>query len=291
MFMPISRFTVMRHLRTASLLFILLSLYACASTPDAENATATESTDTAANLDASQKTASTDEVAFVAPEPAAAPVAPVEKTKAVSIDVSCKNEPYSQYEKQARDSIAKGLSATTAGTYGVGFRDLKEHKRWSKTHGKLFKAVNKACSALSKCAKKNPKDKSKQCAEQADSFAQWQTLSAQFAKKAKQVETTQPEKICSFAPNIDDAANCFHALGDNVDKACTGSACKETSDCWRGIGFLDYAINQAISACGFAHQKLSECRGYTTATQRRKSKFERCVTMQKDLNVIVIPVL
>jgi len=284
-------------LRTAGLLFAVLGLYACASTststPDAEKPAKSESASTdAKKSDAPKVDESATEVAFVPPEPAAnEPAMQAAKTEAVRIDVSCKNEPFSKYEKQSRNSIAKGLSATTAGTYGVGFRNLKEHKKWSKTHGALFKAVNKACGALNKCAKKHPKDKTKQCAQQASHFAQWQELSAQFAKKAKQSERSQPPKICSFAPNLDDAASCFHALGDNVDKACTGSACKETSDCWRGIGFLDYAINQAASACGFAHQKLSECRGYTTATQRRKNKFERCQQLQKGLNARVIPVL
>jgi hypothetical protein len=293
----LSSFTHAHHpraasmLRTASVLLALLALTACATTPtaapDAEPPTKTNSK----NTSSPSTETSTSETKFVPPEPAAEPVAEVAKTETVSIDVSCKSEPYSKYEKQSRDSIAKGLSATTAGTYGVGFRDLKEHKRWSKTHNELFKAVNSACVTLSKCAKKHPKDKTKQCAQQAEQFAQWQGLSKQFTEKAKQSEFTQPPKICSFTANLDDAASCFHALGDNVDKACTGSVCKETSDCWRGIGFLDYAINQAISACRFSRMELSECRGYTTATQRRKTKFERCTQMQKDLNVRVIPVL
>jgi hypothetical protein len=293
----ISTLTHARYLYTASFLFILLGLPACASTPsaslNAETPAVTASASTDANKSNDPKSRGTaTEIAFVSPEPATKePAMQPEKTKAVRIDVSCKNEPYSKYEKQSRASIAKGLSATTAGTYGVGFRDLKEHKRWSKTHNALFKAANKACSVLSKCAKKHPKDKTKQCAQQAEHFAQWQELSAQFAKKAKQSETTQPPKICSFTPNLADAAMCFHALGDNVDKACTSSDCKETSDCWRGIGFLDYAINQAVSACKFSRMALSECRGYTTATQRREAKFERCTQMQKGLNVRVIPVL
>lgn len=299
MLKPISVFAHTRHFYTASLLLLLFALSACASNPasppDDETAAIDSSTANTNKSDVAENNGTTNgttEVAFVPPESAAAEAAvQAEKTQSVAIDVSCKNEPYSKHEKQSRDSIAKGLSATTAGTYGVGFRDLKEHKKWSKTHGSLFTAVNKACSALSKCAKKHPKDKTKQCADQAEHFAQWQALSAQFAEKAKQAETTQPPKICSFTPNLDDAANCFHALGDNLDKNCTSKACKETSDCWRGIGFLDFAINQAASACQFAHQELSECRGYTTANQRRKDKFERCGQMQKEYKISIIPVL
>ena len=108
---------------------------------------------------------------------------------------------------------------------------------------------------------------------------------------AKLSETTQPPKICSFEPNLKDAADCFHGLADNIDKVCNTAACKETSDCWRGIGFLDDAINQASSACGFAHIPLAECRGYVTATQRRENKFKRCKAMQEELNITVLPVL
>lgn len=291
---------VQHLLRTVSLLLVLLGLYACAATPpsspDEANATTSEATASNSSKDAqpeaTAKSEDSTEVAFVPPEAETKAVAeqPAE-TKPVRIDVSCKNEPYSKYEKASRDSIAKGLSATTAKVYGVGFRDRNEYKRWSKTHGQLFTAVNQACSELSKCASKHPKDKTKQCAKQADHFAQWQQLAKEFTEKAKQVETTEPPEICSFTPSLDDAASCFHRLADNVDKACTSSECKETSACWRGVGFLDYAISQATSACGYAHQKLSECRGYTTASKRRKDKFARCVEMQKSLKVRIIPVL
>lgn len=294
MFIFRSAFTHIQYLRPAIVLFALIGLSACATTPsDPKDAATIEPTSTdTGKPETAQSTESTDEVAFVPPEPPAEkPAEQAVETTPVRIDVSCKNEPFSKYEKQSRASIAKGLSATKAGTYGVGFRDLKEHKRWSETHGKLFTAVNEACAALSKCAKANPKDKAQKCAQQAEHFSQWQTLAKQFAEKAKQSETTQPPKICSFTPSLDDPAQCFHDLADNVDKACQSSACKETSDCWRGIGFLDYAINQATSACRFARQDLSECRGYMTATKRRKAKFQRCMDMQKSLKARIIPVL
>lgn len=286
------------------LALMLSGLSACATPPNAET-TDTPSADkpkteqpesTAADATQPEGTDQTEAPAQLAA--AAQPEAndkepemkPVE-TQPVRIDVSCKSEPYSQYEQQARDSIGKGLNATTEGIYGVGFRNLQEHKKWSETHNALFKAVNQACTTLNQCAQQHPKDKTTQCASQAKQFSEWQNLAAEFAKKAKLSETTQPPKLCSFTPDLDDAAHCFHGLADNVDKTCNTPACKEASDCWRGIGFLDAAINQAASACGFARQPLTECRGYLTVTQRRKDKFERCTEMQKALQVPILPVL
>jgi len=303
-------------------LIILLSLGACATTPTPDeitNTTAASNADNTSQAVAKTVNSPQSDDSTIAPksdnsvaakprdtEPAPEPLEtkPVEpesatqkpvtsfaETEQVSIDISCKNSPYSKYEEQARISIAKGLSATTAGTYGVGFRHLDEHKKWSKTHKALFTAVNQACSTLSKCVKQHPKDKTTQCADQAKQFDEWQNLAARFAEKAKQSETTQPPKICSFTPDLDDAANCFHSLADNIDNACTTSDCKKTSDCWRSIGFLDGVINQAASACTFVHTPLAECGGYVTATQRRKNKFERCAQMQEGLNMRIIPVL
>lgn len=213
-----------------------------------------------------------------------------DEAKTVTTVASCKTEPYGKYEKQARDSMAKGLSATKEGKYGVGFRNIQEHKKWSDTHNQLFKSVNQACSTLSQCAQQHPKNKSKECATQAKMFNDWQNLAKLFAQNAKLSETTQPPKICTFTPSLEDAASCFISLGDNLDKACNSPDCKETSDCWRGIGFLDFAINQASSACNFARTPLAECRGYVTASKRRTAKFQRCSDMQAQLNVTVLPV-
>ena len=290
-----------------TLLLILLGLSACATTPSPEKTT--NSTDTG-NVDNTPQTVTkivdnpqTDnnvtkptDTESTTQKPVTSlaeteQVASLAETEQVSIDISCKNSPYSKYEEQARISIAKGLSATSAGTYGVGFRHLDEHKKWSKTHKILFTTVNQTCSTLSKCIKQHPKDKTTQCANQAKQFDEWQNLAARFAEKAKQSETTQPPKICSFIPDLDDAANCFHSLADNIDNACTTGDCKKTSDCWRSIGFLDGVINQAASACTFVHTPLAECGGYLTATQRRKNKFERCAQMQEGLNMRIIPVL
>jgi len=294
------------NFRPVALLLVLLGLSACATSDKMTNTTANDTTlqtvaqisDTAQNDNTGTTTESTDiepsatESAINEPEPSTQePVASRTETEPVSIDTPCKNSPYSKYEKQSLASIAKGLSATTAGTYGVGFRNLDEHKKWNDTHNALFSAVNQACTTLSKCAKQHPEDKTTECAKEAKQFDEWQNLAARFAEKAKQSETTQPPKICSFTANLDDAANCFHALADNIDNTCTTSDCKKTSNCWRGIGFLDGAINQAVSACAFVHTPLAECHGYVTATQRRKDKFKRCVQMQKGLNTRIIPVL
>lgn len=276
----------------ALLVFALLGLNACVSTGQMPSATSTSDSSTGPSPDnatpATGKNKTTDDVDYVAPVAEAAPDA---KAETVRIVETCKNEPFSKYEKQARASMAKGLAALQEGKYGVGFRNVAEHKEWSTTHNKLFKSVNSACNALSQCAKKNPKDKSKKCAQQATQFKQWQDTAERFAKNAKLSETVQPPKICSFEPNLKDAASCFHGLGDNIDKTCNTPECKEASDCWRGIGFLDYAINQASSACGFVHTPLAECQGYITATKRRENKFKRCKAMQEGLNITVLPVL
>jgi hypothetical protein len=168
---------------------------------------------------------------------------------------------------------------------------VNEHNTWSKVHNELFKRVNDACGVLSECARTHKKDKDTECVAQAKSFDDWQKLARDFAEKAKTTETTQPPKICSLAPNLADAARCFHGLADNIDKACDNETCKETSNCWRSVGFLDAAIIQAEQACGFVHQKLSDCRGFTEATGRRKNKFAQCEELHGRLGVSVFPVL
>jgi hypothetical protein len=214
-----------------------------------------------------------------------------EPAQAPAIVASCKDEPYVGYEQQARDSIAKGLTATEAAKFGVGFRDLQEHKKWTQIHSQLFTRVNQSCQVLSDCAKQNPKDKDTQCAEQASTFSAWQEMAAQFAEKAKQAETTQPPIICSFEPNLNDPQRCFHDLAANVDKVCSSEACKDLGNCWRGVGFLDAAIIQAEQACGFVHKALDDCRGYTEAKGRRVKKFEQCKALQAELKIEVMPAL
>jgi len=120
-------------LRSASLLLALLGLTACAATPVSlpGEASAGKAADASTSKEAAADTAKGDdstEVAFVPPESEnKEPAMQAAETQAVRIDVSCKNEPFSKYEKASRNSIAKGLNATTAELYGVGFRVLKEH--------------------------------------------------------------------------------------------------------------------------------------------------------------------
>ena len=243
-------------LRFAVLLLILLGIAACATTP--ESATDTAKTDTATDTEKSTTSATTEteqnadktagDTTSVDPmaqiiaaaqteqaEQAPAPQ-PVE-TQPVRIDVSCQNEPYGKYEAQARDSISKGLAATTAGTYGVGFRNLEEHKKWSETHSALFTAVNQACAELSECAKQHPKDKTKQCEKQAKTYSDWQNLAAKFTEDAKQVETTQPPKICSFSPSLDDAASCFHSLAEISTNNVIAPIAKKPAIAGAALGF------------------------------------------------------
>lgn len=274
---------------------IAASLFACASAPESGDAPEATDASTASSEATGESTPASaeptsDASAAAAPppaEPAAEPEAPVPPR----IVESCKEEPYIKYEAQARDSIAKGLAATKEGKFGVGFRNVNEHNTWSKIHNELFKQVNDACGVLSECAKTHKEDKDTECVEQAKTFDEWQKLAKEFADKAKTAETTQPPKICSLTPSLDDAARCFHGLADNIDKACDTEACKETSNCWRSVGFLDAAIIQAEQACGFVHQKLSDCRGYTEATTRRKNKFAQCQDLQGRLVITIFPVL
>lgn len=283
-------------LRSLIFLAALTGLTACASSPEPQ---ATENTADANATDISSNSpgdaAATDAGATTSgdSQTAAATAAAVEpeQTQAPRIVETCKDEPYTKYEQQARDSIAKGLEATKAQKFGVGFRDVEEHNRWSKIHNTLFKQVNDACAALSECAKQHPKDKITECTDQAKTFGEWQGIAKDFAKKAKSAETTQPPKICSLTPDLADAARCFHGLADNIDKVCDSDACKETSDCWRGVGFLDAAISQARQSCGFVHEKLSNCRGFVEATSRREKKFDQCKELQGRLTVTIFPVL
>ncbi|MGD8558228.1 MAG: hypothetical protein PVH04_01095 [Gammaproteobacteria bacterium] len=279
-------------------MLIMASLFACASSPDtesgetaaAESETAGGSADATSGGDTATTTAAVSPAADTATTPAEPAVEP-EQTKPPRIVETCKDEPYTKYEQQARDSIAKGLQATKADKFGVGFRDVNEHNKWSKMHNELFKEVNEACKALSECAKKHPDDKITECNGQARIFDEWQKLAKNFAEKAKTVETTQPPKICSLTPDLSDPERCFHGLADNIDKACDSDACQETSDCWDGVGFLDAAIIQAERSCGFVHEDLSKCRGYVEATNRRKRKFDQCQDLQGRLTITIYPVL
>ena len=273
-------------------IFILITagLFACSSTSktgESDDSANAEASKEVSQADASKESATVADAQPAAAEPAVEP----EATVPPRIVESCKDEPYIKYEKQSRESIAKGLTATKEGKFGVGFRSVNEHNTWSKVHNELFKHVNAACGVLSECAKTHKKDKDTECNAQAKKFDEWQKLAKDFAVKAKTAETTQPPKICSFTPNINDPARCFHGFAINIEKVCANDECMETGNCWKTVGFLDSAIIQAEQSCAFIHQKLSECRGYTEATNRRKEKFKQCEDMQGRLNITVFPVL
>lgn len=204
---------------------------------------------------------------------------------------SCKKEPYAKYEKQSRVSIKKGWAATKAGRFGVGFRDAAEYKKWSRTHNTIFKRVSSACSNLSNCTNKYGKQKTKKCAKLATVFRDWQRAVKIFSDKVKSVRATQPPKLCSIPPAGDDPSRCFDELADKIDRACKTEDCKDTSACWRGIAFLDEAIRQATSSCGFVHQKLSNCRSYTQVIARRVTDFKECVGLSKSIKLDLPPVL
>lgn len=283
--------TFLNPARVMSLLLLALTLAACESMPKSE-APAEDKPAMTETGKAEAATAPTPMEASAAANTTSAANEPaVAGAKAPTIVESCKDEPYVGYEQQARESMAKGLAATEAGTYGVGFRDRDEHKKWTDTHNQLFDKINTSCQALSDCAKQNPTDKEAKCAGQAKSFAAWQGLAAQFAEKAKLAETTQPPLICSFEPNLSDAAHCFHDLASNVDTICDSAECKELSKCWNDVGYLDTAIAQAERACGFAHESLDKCHGYVEAKGRREKKFEQCKTLQGKLAISVLPAL
>jgi len=291
------------HLLKISIALLLsASLFACASTSESESGdTAAPVSEASAGGTASESAPASDTTeAAPAASDAAAPgdstaaAAPAVEPEAITppkIVESCKDEPFGKYEKQARESIAKGLAATKADTFGVGFRNVAEHNKWSKTHSTLFKSVNDACNALAECAKQHKKDKDTECVAQAKTFATWQGLAKSFAEKAKSVETTEPPIICSLEPNLDDPADCFHGLAANITNVCDTDECKEVSDCWRGVGFLDGAITQSKKSCDFVHQKLETCRGYIEATKRREDKFKHCGELQNQLNITIFPVL
>jgi len=288
------------------LMAVIAGLSACASTPDsavpADSATSTPAdsgTSEAPQATGGETAAAPTEAPAVAESTTTAAASSEPTTPAVEPEAamppriveSCKDEAYTKYEQQSRESIQKGLDATKEGKYGVGFRDVEEHNKWSKIHNSLFKSVNDACGVLAECAKNHKKDKGTECVAQAKAFDEWQKLAKSFAEQAKTAETVQPPKICSQTPDLSDPARCFHSLADNIDKACNTDECKEASNCWRGVGFLDTAIIQATTSCGFVHQKLSDCRGYIEATSRRETKFNQCKDLQGGLNITVLPVL
>jgi hypothetical protein len=207
------------------------------------------------------------------------------------IGESCKQQSYIKYEKQAREHIQHGWEATKAQRFGVGFRDVAEYEKWKDTHTKLFTKVSNVCEQLSSCIKQNPADKEQKCASEAKRLEQWQGLAKRFVDKVKIVEGSQPPMLCSLTPSVDDPSQCYALLADQIEQTCQSPSCADTAGCFRGVYFLDDAINQAKLACGFVGQELSQCRGYTEATARRKAEVEQCLDMYNQMSVEILPVL
>lgn len=204
---------------------------------------------------------------------------------------SCKNEPYLKYENSARASIKKGWEATKEEKYGVGFRNAAEYEQWSNTHNTIFKRVSAACETLSTCASKHGKASKEKCAMEAESFRDWQGLASTFSKRVAEVEHAQVDKLCSLTPSLDDPSRCFDQLAENVNSVCKTDECKDLSQCWKNIYFMDAAIRQAESSCQFARKELSKCRGYTEQIGRRKEQLQRCGDLQRRINIDVLPAL
>ena len=275
-------------------ILVLLSIFilsSCAATQGKESAANTGSdkheqttqTDAASSEQAKQEETATA-------EPAGKEEADI-KEGSLHVVVSCKNEPYVKYEKASLASMKKGLAATKEKVYGVGFRSVDEYKRWSDIHDKLFAKVNESCATLKQCVKENPKDKNKKCANDTSVFNEWQDMAKRFTARIKMVETTQLDEICSFEPNLSDAPQCFHTLGDNVDKVCTSAQCKDLGNCWRDVGYLDDAMTQAEQACQFVKKALSDCGAYTLAKSRREKKFAACQELQSEVDIVRFPPL
>jgi len=204
---------------------------------------------------------------------------------------ACKKQPYIQYKSQAGEYIKKGWEANQAERFGVGFRDAGEYKKWKETGDQLFTKVDELCAAKSECAKQNKTDTEKKCVSDAERFGQWQDLAKRFVDKVKSVESTQPPMLCSLTPSVDDPSQCYNLLADQIEKTCQTEQCKETSICFRGVYFLDDAINQAKLACSYVGQKLSECRSYVEETGRRKAKFDQCMGKYQQLPLEILPVI
>lgn len=274
---------------------VIFALFACVATPEKQPEETAETKPTTKTVAVAKADEATEPVAAVDSGTKAAEAdtedKPAKPADTLVIVESCKNEPYVKHRQQAMESLNKGLAATKAGRFGVGFRHMEDYDKWNTIHEKLFKAVNRYCNELKQCAGKHAENKDKECAAQAFVYNEWKQKAESFTKKAKAVETSEPDPICSVEPNLADDPACFHGLGDNLEKFCSDQACKEVSDCWRSIGFLDQAIKQADQACRFAHQDLASCRGHMEATKRRKDRFDRCMGMQKELGMPFFPAI
>ncbi len=294
----------------ATLLSVALMTSGCASTaePAAQAAATPAAGNTAPATTAAQSAPAISEPQASAPAPASEPVSavlpvpttssnPAAKSEPASADdafhvvQSCGKESFVSEEKAARDGIAKGWKDTQAGRFGYGFRDATEHKKWMDAQKALYAAVAESCQSLTTCTEKAGKQAKQQCADEARLFSAWQKASQQFVAKVKTMESTMAPNLCSITPNANDLSDCFTGLAARIDDSCKDESCKDLSKCWRGVAYLDEAIRQAESSCGFVHTELSQCRSYIEATGRREAKFKQCQSESNSVNLQVIPVL
>jgi len=135
-----------------------LGIQACGSSPGKNSSEPQNAAANPAAADATSATTATEPTSDTQAAADEAPAKAIEPDGPATIVESCKDEAYNKYEHQARESIKIGLAATKAEKYGVGFRDIEEHNKWSKTFTDLFKSVNNSCTALVNCGKKHAKD-------------------------------------------------------------------------------------------------------------------------------------
>ncbi len=288
-----------------SMLLAALLMSSCASEQVAAPAPAADATATSAP----EPSVATTETAPIAAEPAApaADAATIESanpvmsvaaaTQETTLDEtivvvkSCGKEPFVDYEKQAREGINSAWQDTQAGRFGYGFAGNDEYKKWKDAHKELFSAVSVSCQVLTTCADKAGRNAKEQCATEARNFAGWQRTSKDFLAKVKTMESGMAPSLCAITPEAGDLSDCYNRLAERIETACNDESCKEISQCWRGVAFLDQAIRQAESACGFVRQDLSKCRGYTEATGRREAKFQQCQSQYKSAKIEHFPVL
>ncbi len=224
-----------------------------------------------------------------------APVTPADSSDIsdtpIRVVTSCKREPFVRYQQDSRAGIDKAWQDTQDGRYGYGFSDQLEYKKWQDVHSDLFASVAVACEVLSTCAQRAGDKAKKACVREARSFTGWQHTGQQFLERVKSMETGMAPSLCAVTPAFTDLSDCFSRLAERIDDVCRNKRCQEVSQCWRSVAFLDQAIHQAESACGFAGQDLSMCRGFVEATGRREAKFAQCQSEYKSAKIGNFPVL
>lgn len=276
----------------AYLLVLMLSSCASQTTSEAKTEQVSEAKPSATSASSeSQPTAESGGKTASEQTEQSQPADVVPAVQMVEIGESCKKQPYVEYEKQAREHIQHGWEATQAQRFGVGFRDAAEYEKWKNAHNSLFTKVSNICVQLSDCVKQNAEDKEQKCASELQRFEQWQVLAKRFVDKVKIVESSQPPMLCSLTPSVDDPSQCYSLVADQIDQTCQAPACNEAASCFRGVYFLDDAINQAKLACSFVGQELSKCRGYIEATSRRKAEVQQCIDAYNQIQVEILPVI